>query len=38
LKGFLNWDEFLDAMQIIRAKTMREKIDLFIKVNTSKKE
>jgi len=30
--GFLNWDEFLDAMQIIRAKTMREKIDLFIKI------
>jgi len=30
--GFLNWDEFINAMVAIRAKTMRDKIDLFIKV------
>jgi Ca2+-binding EF-hand superfamily protein len=30
--GFLNWDEFLDLMVIIRAKTLNEKIDLFIKI------
>ena len=30
--GFLNWEEFLDAMVNIRAKTMKDKIDLFIKV------
>jgi len=30
--GFLNWDEFLSAMVKIRAKTMRDKIDLFINI------
>ena len=30
--GFLNWEEFLNLMVIIKAKTLREKIDLFIKV------
>ena len=30
--GFLNWDKFLDMMVIIRAKTLNERIDLFIKV------
>ena len=30
--GFLNWDEFLNLMVIIKAKTLKEKIDLFIKV------
>lgn len=30
--GFLNWEEFLNLMVIIRAKTLKEKIDLFIKV------
>lgn len=30
--GFLNWEEFLSLMVIIRAKTLKEKIDLFIKV------
>lgn len=32
LKGFLNWEEFLNLMEIIKAKTLREKIDLFIKI------
>lgn len=31
--GFLNWDEFLKLMVIIRAKTLKEKIDLFIKIS-----
>jgi len=30
--GFLNWDEFINAMVVIRAKTMKDKIDLFIKI------
>ncbi len=30
--GFLNWEEFLNLMVIIRAKNLKEKIDLFIKV------
>ena len=30
--GFLNWEKFLDMMVIIRAKTLNEIIDLFIKV------
>lgn len=30
--GFLNWEKFLDMMVIIRAKTLNERIDLFIKV------
>lgn len=30
--GFLNWKEFLSLMEIIKAKTIREKIDLFIKI------
>lgn len=34
--GFLNWDEFLNLMVIIRAKTLKEKIDLFIKVKKIK--
>jgi len=29
--GFLNWEEFLNLMVIIKAKTLKEKIDLFIK-------
>jgi hypothetical protein len=32
LLGYLNWEEFLSLMEIIRAKTLKEKIDLFIKV------
>lgn len=31
--GFLNWEEFLQLMIIIRAKTLKEKIDLFIKIS-----
>lgn len=30
--GFLNWSEFLDLMVNIRAKTLKDKIDLFIKI------
>lgn len=30
--GFLNWEEFLNLMEIIKAKTLKEKIDLFIKI------
>lgn len=28
----MNWKEFLSLMEIIKAKTIREKIDLFIKI------
>ncbi|KAM3130325.1 hypothetical protein pb186bvf_017538 [Paramecium bursaria] len=31
--GFLNWQEFVDLMVVIRAKTLKEKIDLFIKIS-----
>lgn len=31
--GFLNWNEFLDLMVSIRAKTLVEKIDLFIHIS-----
>ena len=30
--GFLNWNSFLDLMFIIKAKTIKDKIDLFIRV------
>ena len=30
--GFLNWEKFLRLMEIIKAKTQDEKIDLFIKI------
>lgn len=30
--GFLNWDKFLKLMGIIKAKTLDEKINLFIKI------
>ena len=29
---FLDWDHFLEVMRSIRAKTLRDKIDLFIRV------
>jgi Ca2+-binding EF-hand superfamily protein len=29
---FKNWNEFYELMSIIRAKTICEKVDLFIKV------
>lgn len=29
---YLNWEEFLNLMEIIKGKTLREKIDLFIRV------
>jgi len=32
--GFLDWEEFLEVMVTIRAKTLHEKIDLFIKVQS----
>lgn len=31
--GFLNWQSFLDLMFVIKAKTIKDKIDLFIKVS-----
>lgn len=33
MTGFLAWDDFLKLMISIQAKTLKEKIDLFIKVN-----
>jgi hypothetical protein len=30
--NFMNWPEFIDGMQMIKAKTLSEKIGLFIKV------
>lgn len=30
---FMNWPEFIDGMQMIKAKTLSEKIGLFIKVD-----
>lgn len=30
--GFMDWGEFLKLMVIIRAKTLAEKISLFIKI------
>lgn len=30
--GFLNWQEFLDLMVIIKAKTLQERVNLFIKI------
>jgi hypothetical protein len=30
--GFLNWNEFVALMSIIRAKTICDKIDLFVTV------
>ncbi len=30
--GYLDWKEFLEVMVTMRAKTLHEKIDLFIKV------
>ena len=30
--SFMNWPEFIDGMQMIKAKTLSEKIGLFIKV------
>ena len=31
-KGVLNWRDFLECMRMISAKTMTDKIDLFIKI------
>jgi Ca2+-binding EF-hand superfamily protein len=31
--GFMDWPEFINGMKIIKAKTLKDKIDLFIKVN-----
>lgn len=33
--GFLNWNEFLKLMVSIRAKTLVEKLDLFIQISDS---
>lgn len=30
--GFMDWSEFINGMKIIKAKTVKDKIDLFIKV------
>lgn len=30
--GYLNWNEFLDLMVIIKAKTLDERVNLFIKI------
>lgn len=32
MSGMLNWNEFLNLMVSIREKTLKEKIDLFIKI------
>ena len=32
LKGFMDWNEFLKLMVIIKAKSLNDKINLFIKL------
>jgi len=31
-KGFLNWREFLDGMQVVYADSAEEKVDLFLRM------
>lgn len=33
MSGFMDWPEFINGMKIIKAKTVKDKIDLFIKVS-----
>jgi len=30
--GYLNWQEFLNLMVVIKAKTLVERVNLFIKI------